>query len=72
MARKSSTLADLRQDSPVKAAVKGWLTKVKYGHSKRYFATLQDTKVYFFKSAAVRVSFREVFSRWEKCCIEDM
>ncbi|KAE9547497.1 hypothetical protein FO519_009291, partial [Halicephalobus sp. NKZ332] len=47
---KNITIADLAQRSrPIEAELAGWVTKVKHGHQKRYYAQLTGDKLLFFK-----------------------
>uniref|UniRef100_A0AC34R9L0 Uncharacterized protein n=1 Tax=Panagrolaimus sp. JU765 TaxID=591449 RepID=A0AC34R9L0_9BILA len=47
---KNLTIADLAQRSkPIEAELAGWVTKVKHGHQKRYYAQLTGEKLLFFK-----------------------
>uniref|UniRef100_A0A914WZ88 Uncharacterized protein n=1 Tax=Plectus sambesii TaxID=2011161 RepID=A0A914WZ88_9BILA len=61
-ALKSASIAELDGQTPLLgAAVRGWLTKVKYGHSKRFFAALVGTKLMLFKTPGAKIPTAQLY-----------
>uniref|UniRef100_A0A7E4V0J9 CID domain-containing protein n=1 Tax=Panagrellus redivivus TaxID=6233 RepID=A0A7E4V0J9_PANRE len=53
---KNITIVDVAsRTKPLEAELSGWLTKVKHGHQKRYFAQLVSDKLFFYKKPDEKV-----------------
>lgn len=53
---------------PVNTSISGWVTKVKHGHQKRFFAVLMDQKLLFFKKEEDKVPCSQVFLAGATIC----
>lgn len=68
-ALRQLTISQMAQRSrPVNTSLSGWVTKVKHGHQKRFFAALVDQKLLFFKKEDDKVPCSQVFLAGAKIC----
>ncbi|KAK0411757.1 hypothetical protein QR680_005825 [Steinernema hermaphroditum] len=66
---KVSTISEMAQRSkPVDALLSGWVYKVKHGHSKKYHARLDSSKLFFYKGVDDKIPSSHLYLKGATIC----
>lgn len=68
-ALRQLTINEMAQRArPANLTLSGWITKVKHGHQKRFFAALMGQKLLFFKKEEDKVPCSQIFLQGARVC----